>query len=231
MSNHKMKNLKNHSYYVLSRPELKILLPSSTSGLTILEIGCGAGNFIHNFSNFTEYWGVEPNKAMAFQAKKKLNCVLIGSFIDVDSQIPSNNFDLVICNDVIEHMDDVDYFLERIKTKLKPSGSVIGSVPNVRFIENILRFLVQKDWKYTEWGILDKTHLRFFTEKSLNRLFTQNDYKIEILARINPVRIKFTSIRSFILNLILWISAIFFGRDSLYYQFGFKISPSKNIKR
>jgi 2-polyprenyl-3-methyl-5-hydroxy-6-metoxy-1,4-benzoquinol methylase len=231
MNKYKVKNSKDDSYYVLSRPELKQLLPKSLTGMTILEIGCGAGNFIHNISSCKEYWGVEPNYAMAQQAKKKLNFVLIGSFREVETKIPPNNFDLIVCNDVIEHMDDVDYFLALIKTKLKRNGSIIGSVPNVRFIENILRFLIQRDWKYTEWGILDKTHLRFFTEKSLHRLFLQNGYKIEILRRINPVVLKYASIKSFVLNLILLVFGNLMGRDSLYYQFGFKITPLKYSNR
>jgi SAM-dependent methyltransferase len=231
MNKFKKNNFKDESYYVLSRPELRQFLPRSISNMSILEIGCGAGNFIYNIPNCKEYWGIEPNKSMALQAKKKLNFVLVGSFMDVESQIPSKHFDLIVCNDVIEHMDDVDGFLERIKKKLKPDGFIAGSIPNVRFIENILRFLVQRDWKYTEWGILDKTHLRFFTEKSLRRLFVQNGYSIDIFRRINPVRLKYKSIKSFILNLILWISANLLGRDSLYYQFGFRISPLKKSNR
>ena len=105
----------------------------------------------------------------------------------------------------------------------------MGSIPNVRFIENILRFLIQKDWRYTEWGILDKTHLRFFTEKSLKRLFQDNGFGLILFQRINPVRISFRGFKSFTLNLILLISGIFLGSDSLYYQFGFRVSKSNSI--
>ena len=220
-------NLKDESYYVLARPELRQLLPDGLISMKILEIGCGAGNFVHNIQKSQEYWGVEPNAAMAEQACKRMDKVLLGSFSDVDLQIPDDYFDLVICNDVIEHMDDIDFFLRRIKKKLKSDGYLIGSIPNVRFIENILRFLIQKDWKYTEWGILDKTHLRFFTEKSLKRLFLENEFKIDLFKRINPVRFSFRSLKSFVLNLILLIAGLVMGRDSLYYQFGFRVLINK----
>ena len=224
-----LNSMKDESYYVLERLEMKQFLPSSTTAMKILEIGCGAGNFVHNLNGYLEYWGVEPNPKMAEQAAKKLNKVLVGSFAQIDSQIPECHFDLVICNDVIEHMADVEIFLERIKTKLKPDGNLMGSIPNVRFIENILRFLIQKDWRYTEWGILDKTHLRFFTEKSLKRLFQENGLQAIIFQRINPVRISFRSVKSFVLNLILLVSGICLGPDSLYYQFGFRVSKSNSI--
>jgi 2-polyprenyl-3-methyl-5-hydroxy-6-metoxy-1,4-benzoquinol methylase len=222
-------DVKDESYYVLARPEMKKFLPNSTTTMKVLEIGCGAGNFVHNLNGYLEYWGVEPNPNMAEQAKEKCSKVLIGSFDGVDSQIPECYFDLVICNDVIEHMADVENFLERIKTKLKPEGNLMGSIPNVRFIENILRFLIQKDWRYTEWGILDKTHLRFFTEKSLKRLFQENGFGLILFQRINPVRISFRGFKSFILNLILLISGILLGSDSLYYQFGFRVSKSNSL--
>lgn len=216
-------NLKDDSYYLLQRPELLQFLPEQIASMKILEVGCGAGNFVNNIPRYLEYWGVEPNIGMVDQANKRLDRVLLGSFQENDQQIPDSYFDIVICNDVIEHMEDVDLFLERIKIKLKPNGFLIGSIPNVRFIENILRFLIQKDWKYTEWGILDKTHLRFFTEKSLKRLFEENGFQIDIFRRINPVRLSFRSARSFILNLALLIGGVVMGSDSLYYQFGFRV--------
>lgn len=148
--------LKDDSYYVLARPELRQFIPEKTKDMKILEVGCGAGNFVYNINEFQEYWGVEPNPGMAQIAEGKLDKVLVGSFTETDDLIPSNFFDLIVCNDVIEHMDDVDQFLRRVSTKLKSDGVIIGSIPNVRFIENILRFLIQKDWKYTEWGILEK---------------------------------------------------------------------------
>ena len=218
-------NLKDDSYYLLPRSELRQFLPDAIASMKILEVGCGAGNFVNNIPKYQEYWGIEPNADMFEKAIKRLDRVLLGSFEEINQQIPEGYFDLVICNDVIEHMEDVDLFLEKIKTKLKPNGFLMGSIPNVRFIENILRFLIQKDWKYTEWGILDKTHLRFFTEKSLKRLFEENGFRIDIFRRINPVRPSFRSTRSFILNLILLIGGVVMGSDSLYYQFGFRISP------
>lgn len=223
MNNDIFLDKKDDSYYLLARPELKPFLPNGIEKMRVLEIGCGAGNFKLNIPICTEYWGVEPNLDAAERAGGVLDFIHVGIFPEVEKNLPNDYFDLVICNDVIEHMNDVDFFLSQIKCKMKQNGLIIGSIPNVRFIENILRFLILRDWKYTEWGILDKTHLRFFTGKSLVRLFRDNGYSIVKLHGINPVALKFSSIKSFFLNLILVLASFIFWIDSRYYQFGFQV--------
>lgn len=221
------KNQKDETYYTLCRPEMIQFLPKEVSKMKVLEIGCGAGNFKNTVGNSLEYWGVEPNEEIACRAELSLTRVLIGTFEDVFDQLPKSYFDLVVCNDVIEHMQDVDGFLLNIKRVLSDGALIIGSIPNVRYVENIMRFLVQRDWKYTNWGILDKTHLRFFTMKSLFRTFSENGYQYINVKGINPVHLKYGSVKSFTLNLILLVGAIIFGSDSKYYQLGFVISPKK----
>ena len=213
---------KDDSYYRLSRPELVPFLPINVKQMKVLEIGCGEGNF-KNHLECNKYWGIEPSATAAEKAIITLDKVIVGNFDEVIDLIPNNFFDLVVCNDVIEHMNDVEYFLQIIKIKMKPEGKILGSIPNVRYIENLLRLLVLRDWKYTEWGILDKTHLRFFTRKSLKRLLIENQYQIIRLNGINPVSLKFGSFRSFFINLVLILSTFLFGRDTFYFQFGFLI--------
>lgn len=216
---------KDDSYYQLSRPELVVFIPPDIEKMKVLEIGCGAGNFKKHMTCL-EYWGVEPTPVMAEHALLNLDVVLVGNFETVENEIPNNYFDLVICNDVIEHMIDVDYFLKGIQTKMKPNGLMLGSIPNVRFAENIIRFMVLKDWRYTEWGILDKTHLRFFTQKSLRRLFEGSDFQLEKFEGINPIKLKFGSPKSFLLNLALLVISFLCGTDSRYFQFGFLVKKT-----
>ena len=81
--------------------------------------------------------------------------------------LPDNNFDVVIFNDVLEHFENPWAVLENVKTKLNASGVVVASIPNVAYITNLVELILKKDWRYKpEGGILDKTHLRFFTKKS-----------------------------------------------------------------
>jgi 2-polyprenyl-3-methyl-5-hydroxy-6-metoxy-1,4-benzoquinol methylase len=213
---------KDDSYYLLSRPELIPFLPKNLESMKVLEIGCGAGNFGTHFE-CAEYWGIEPNESMAKHARLILNKVLLGNYDEVSDLLPDHYFDLVVCNDVIDHMQDVELFLNSIKQKLKHDGLLLGSIPNVRFVENLIRLLVFRDWKYTAWGILDKTHLRFFTAKSLKRLFIENQFKIIKFSGINQVALKFHCLKSFSINLALIVCTFIFGRDTQYFQFGFLI--------
>ena len=99
----------------LLRLEIKEFIPASYS--RVLEIGCAEGFFALNLSKNCEYWGIEPSEKAAEAAAKKLNKVLAGKYEEVYAQLPDNYFDLVICNDVIEHMVDTDNFFQSIKRK------------------------------------------------------------------------------------------------------------------
>lgn len=208
-----------------TRQEVASFLPVSTAKLTVLEVGCGYGNFRKNISTDCEYWGIEPIQAIAEQASASLDKVLTGTFQETCGSLPEHYFDCIVCNDVIEHMDDVDGFLQSIKLKLKKDGVIVGSIPNVRYFDNLFNLLIAKDWKYVESGILDKTHLRFFTWKSLQRTFIANDYEIVAFAGINPVKLKKDSARRFVLSLGAIIFSSLIGSDSKYTQFGFRIKP------
>src|ERR1700690_1990668 len=100
-------------YYGCIRPEVVRLLPSQY--YKVLEIGCGEGNFQTNLNQHCEYWGIEPFQAAAKVASNKLYKVLTGTYEEVFDRLPNSYFDLVICNDVIEHMVDHNSFFLTIK--------------------------------------------------------------------------------------------------------------------
>ena len=160
-------------------------LPSTYS--TVLEVGCAEGTFSRHL-NASERWGVESDAESARIAGNALNRVLRGSYDVVAADIPDEYFDIVICNDVIEHMRDHDWFFKSIYRKIRKQGFLIGSIPNVRHIRNLFELLILKDWRYREIGILDRTHLRFFTEKSLIRSLTESEFIIEQFNGINKSR-------------------------------------------
>lgn len=173
------------NYFKGYRNELEKFIPNNVK--TVLEIGCGEGGFRASFDNNVEYWGVEPNKEVYKIAESKLYKVLNATYEEVEQDIPDNYFDLIVCNDVIEHMIDHDKFLENIKSKIKDDGYLLISIPNVRYIYNLYNLIFKKDWKYEKQGVLDKTHLRFFTKKSLIDTLTRHGYKIEKFEGINTV--------------------------------------------
>ncbi len=199
-------------YYQRQRPEIAMLLPRQYS--KVLDIGCGAGKFRDNLTQENEYWGIEPVDSIAKIASEKLDKVLIGTYQEIHSHIPNDYFDLVICNDVIEHMPDHEEFFQSIKAKIKKDGCLIVSIPNVRYISNLFELLVKKDWEYKNRGILDRTHLRFFTKKSLIRTITDNGFTIVIFTGINSYRAD-----SFFKRCIFTFAMLFLGRDVKFSQF------------
>lgn len=212
------------AYYHGERTEVAVLLPKQYS--RVLEIGCGEGGFRNNLNQAHEYWGVEPVESIAKLAQEKLDKVLVGTYQEVESIIPNNYFDLVICNDVIEHMSDHDEFFQSIKKKIKNDGSLVASIPNVRYIGNLWELLIKKDWEYKNNGILDRTHLRYFTRKSLIRTLSNNTFSIEQITGINCYQP-----RSRLNRVIYFFAVLLFGRDIKYLQFGIRIKdaqPSNN---
>ena len=204
-------------YYQFERREVASLLPKQYS--RVLEIGCGIGKFRNNLNQEHEYWGIEPVESIAKIAYDNLDKVLIGTYQDVESMIPNDYFDLVICNDVIEHMTDHDAFFQSIKKKMQKNGCLVASIPNVRYILNLWEVLVRKDWEYKDAGILDRTHLRFFTKKSLTRTLVKNLYFIDCLKGINAYQT-----RSPIKFIIYIVAMLLLGWDIKYLQFGIRVS-------
>ena len=181
----------------------------------VLEIGCAAGGFRLNFPEQVEYWGVEPVSEAAEQARQKKIKVLCGTYDEVCDQLPAAYFDVVVCNDVIEHVADPEAFIVSLKDKLAPNGVLVGSIPNVRFWGNLINLLVRRDWKYEESGVLDRTHLRFFTAKSFRRLMNNVGYELELLNGIESKRMK-------ILKVLFSPFLLFAGFDICDMQIMFK---------
>ena len=213
-------------YFHGNRPEMAFMIPTDIH--KVLEIGCGKGNFKTHFPDSIEYWGVEPNAEARAEAEQRFHKVLAGLYDDVEAELPEQYFDLIVCNDVIEHMPDHDAFLEQIKRKLAPGGRLLISIPNVRYFSNLYNLLVRKDWEYKDAGVLDRTHLRFFTEKSLLRTLEEHRFEILNFQRINLQsfkRIKMVEKFPFLRPCLQIAVGTFLGKDSLYLQFACLLKP------
>jgi 2-polyprenyl-3-methyl-5-hydroxy-6-metoxy-1,4-benzoquinol methylase len=86
-------------------------------------------------------------------------------------------FDIVVCADVLEHLLDPDAALKKLKGALAPGGRLLTSIPNVAFYGVRLRLLAGR-WDYTDTGILDRTHLRFYTRKTSRRLLEEAGLRV-----------------------------------------------------
>lgn len=146
----------------------------------ILDVGCSEGKFGLQLKEMldAEVWGVEMAQAAAEAARKRLDRVLVGDIMQQLGQLPDRYFDCIIFNDVIEHLVDPYQVLLAMKQKLSSRGVIVSSMPNVRFFRNLFNLVIRGDWRYEDSGTLDKTHLRFFTKKSIGPMFESVGYRV-----------------------------------------------------
>jgi 2-polyprenyl-3-methyl-5-hydroxy-6-metoxy-1,4-benzoquinol methylase len=194
---------KQSRYYRNARPEMLDIIPADAS--VLLEVGCGEGAFGGNLKAMryeagtpVEVWGVEIDETAAGKAAAVLDRVLRGDVAVVLSDLPMGHFDCVVLNDVIEHVPDPEALLRSLRPLLKTGGCLVASIPNVRYFFNVVDLAVHGRWDYTEEGILDRTHLRFFTRSSMIRLLEDCGFKVESTVGINPTG----SIRFHLVNLL-----------------------------
>jgi 2-polyprenyl-3-methyl-5-hydroxy-6-metoxy-1,4-benzoquinol methylase len=161
------------------------LVPKSAK--RVLELGCGDGAFARAFrqGRQVEYWGIELESEAANRASAHLDKVFSKRVEDALAELPNAYFELLICNDVLEHLPNPEETLRALREKLAPKGQLFLSVPNVRFLPVLLQLLLKKDWRYEDAGVLDRTHLRFFTEKSLRRFVAESGFELISLQGIN----------------------------------------------
>lgn len=179
---------KPEGYYNQVRPVMIEFIPQNAR--TMLDMGCGEGLFALQVKKKygTEVWGIELDARAAEIARKNLNKVYTGDICLVIDSIPDGYFDCIIFNDVLEHLIDPYSVLVKVKSKLSKNGVVVCSIPNFRFFYSLRDFLVSKDWKYEDEGIFDKTHLRFFTYKSIKRMFDSLDFEILRMQGLSEIK-------------------------------------------
>ena len=202
---------KPQGYYDNVREEMLKYLPETAK--KILDVGCGNGAFasLVKQKNDAEVWGIELMENEAKIAVDVLDKVFVGNCEKHIDGLPKHYFDVIYLNDVLEHLVDPYSVLETLKSKLAPNGVVISSIPNVRFFRTFSKVVFSKDWKYDEFGIMDKTHLRFFTGKSIKRMYEELGYTILTHEGINVTK----SIKPLLFNILF----LFTQMDVRYVQY------------
>jgi len=199
------------AYYSERRPEMIAFVPPSSKN--ILDVGCGEGWFGASLKDRgMEIWGVEIDRESARVAQKHIDRVIVGDINDLLDVLPDRYFDCIVFNDILEHLADPYALLLRIKGKLSEKGVLVCSIPNIRYFYNLKKLVLDGQWKYEDWGILDRSHLRFFTQKSIRETFDQLGYQILRMEGINAFK------PSWKFNLLNLLS---FGHlsDTLFLQF------------
>jgi SAM-dependent methyltransferase len=144
----------------------------------VLDVGCGTGSvtLIVNSGRRNTVVAIEPNSDRAAKARSRgidtHNCVLDENFVCSNGQ-----FDVVMSSDVIEHTEDPAVFLSLVRGVLKDGGTLLISAPNVAHWSVRANLLLGR-FDYQPTGIMDETHLRWFTESTFRKLLASCGFEI-----------------------------------------------------
>ena len=151
----------------------------------ILDVGCAAGNLAEVLSERgCRVTGIELDPEAARRAEGNCERVIVGDVehLDLGAELDEGSFDVVLFGDVLEHLKDPLNTLKRLKTFLSAEGCVVTSIPNVAH-GSVRLALMQGRFRYRSLGLLDATHLRFFTRESVEQLFKDAGFLITELRR------------------------------------------------
>ena len=170
-------------YFEHSRPEILDLVPQAAS--VVLDVGCGAGHVgraLKKRQKCTVY-GAEINRDAAERAEPHLDRVWHGDIQSMELDLAEESLDVIICGDVLEHLRDPRQVLRGLRKYLRPDGQLIASIPNAGH-HTVIRGLLAGNWTYEPAGILDETHLRFFTVREIEKLFFRAGFRVDKLKAI-----------------------------------------------
>lgn len=184
-------------YYNVLRDEIESFLPESPS--LVMDVGCGTGvtsRWLKQVREGITTIGVEVDQRVAAIAATVLDRIVVTDLDEGIDQLEPyvGQVDLLLLLDVLEHLRDPWTRLQEFKTLLSPTGVIIASIPNVRSFKVLLPLLFKGEWQYQAAGILDKTHLRFFTRRSVVGLFESAGFEIQQIGMTGPIR--FRSVKS-----------------------------------
>jgi methionine biosynthesis protein MetW len=162
----------------------RIVLDEIPDGARVLDVGCSTGYLAAELSRRgCTVDGIEFDPAAAQQARAHCRAVTVGDLeapdthAEVQRMLGDARLDIIICADVLEHLRDPWTVLAWLRTLLAPGGRAVVSVPNIAHWTS-RRALLRGRFDYTDFGLLDRTHLRFFTRASAAELARRAGFAI-----------------------------------------------------
>lgn len=159
----------------------------------VLEIGCGSGALARAYRERNpdaHYTGVELAEAPASEATASCNEVVLGNIetrdclAALDHRRGNAGWDLIVCGDVLEHLQDPLAVLCELRARTVRGGECVACIPNIGHV-SVIHGLLRARFDYADSGLLDRTHLRFFTQPTMVALFTQAGWQVsECTARV-----------------------------------------------
>ena len=212
-----------------NQDSLSVIAKLIEPGQTVLDLGMGTGGLGQYLSQHQSVVsdGVTLNAAEADIARHWYRNAVVAD-LDRDSLhnlFGANLYDCIVCADVLEHLKAPQNILAQCKAMLKPGGRLLTSVPNAGYC-GLVAELIQGEFRYRPEGLLDDTHLRFFTRASLQRFFAENGWVTKSIDTIqrnlmaSEFRVAFDSLPPSVARHLLAVP------DALTYQFISVLMPA-----
>lgn len=178
-----MEDERNPLYYSSRRDDLIRFIPPESR--RILEVGCAEGQTGRALRErgFEEIVGIEIDEEVAQRGERYYDKLIIGDVEKIGLPFEKGHFDCILYGDVLEHLVDPWRVLKEHHAFLKEGGTIICSIPNIRHYRIIKKLFFKGKWEYTEDGIMDRTHLRFFTIDSIRRMLGGAGFEIKGLIK------------------------------------------------
>ena len=168
-------------YYQQVRKDALAVVPHQEKWGKVLEVGCGAGatlSYLKENKKADYVHGIEVQEGLPVQ--EGIDQYQNGDAESFDlNSLPE--FDLILLLDVIEHLKEPFQFLRKVRSRLTGNKEIVISVPNINNIRILKNLILGDRWDYQDSGILDRTHLRFYTESSFRSALQQEIPELEIV--------------------------------------------------
>lgn len=200
--------VKDKSYFIHDRTDIFKLVPRDAR--RVLDVGCGTGTLGKRLKDLgMELIGIERDPDSCKEAERYLDKAICCDAENAELDFEEKSFDCIIYGDILEHFYDPQAVLKKYRRYLKDDGFIVASIPNVRYYKMLIRLLCGT-WDYVDSGMLDISHIRFFTLINIKEMFCEAGFEICSIGR-NIVSSRGFRVLNFIfLNLL---------RDFLTYQY------------
>ena len=167
--------------YTSARSDIAMLVPESARD--ILDVGCSNGSLgraLISLQPGRKVCGIELDKAFSLEAAQYLDEVINDDLntLDWEAVLPGRSFDCMIFADVLEHLQEPGRSLKQALTRLRPGGSVVICLPNIRHVSALSSIFFSGTFPRRDRGIFDRTHLRWFTFRDACSLLNENGLQL-----------------------------------------------------
>lgn len=214
------------------RTSLSVLASLVHEGATVLDLGCGSGALGQYLKETRQCIsdGVTLSQAEADHAQPHYRRVEVADLetADLRGMFAPQRYDYIVCADVLEHLKRPEVVLQMCRDLLGPEGKLLISVPNAAYA-GLVAELLEGEFLYREEGLLDRTHLRFFTRRSLVRFLSEQRWELDVVDTVarelpeSEFRVAFDSLPPTVARHLLG------SPDALTYQFICAARPVQHI--